>query len=102
MFITQGFNVVLVPRLAHAGLALSIGLGAMVNALWLLVGLVRSKTPGSSAGLGLFWAAGAGGQRLAGGVLDGVRSAIPWVALGADKLKRIGLLPSSFLRLPLF
>jgi putative peptidoglycan lipid II flippase len=31
----------LVPLMAHAGLALSIGLGALVNALWLLVGLLR-------------------------------------------------------------
>jgi putative peptidoglycan lipid II flippase len=30
-----------VPRFGHAGLALSIGLGAIVNALWLLIGLRR-------------------------------------------------------------
>jgi putative peptidoglycan lipid II flippase len=41
LVLTQVFNVLLVPYLAHAGLALSIGLGALVNALWLLVGLVR-------------------------------------------------------------
>jgi putative peptidoglycan lipid II flippase len=38
---TQAFNVVLVPWLAHAGLALSIGLGACVNALALLYGLKK-------------------------------------------------------------
>ena len=38
---TQLMNVVLVPYLAHAGLALSIGLGALLNAAWLLVGLIR-------------------------------------------------------------
>ena len=38
---TQLMNVALVPWLAHAGLALSIGLGALLNAGWLLVGLVR-------------------------------------------------------------
>ena len=41
LVITQLLNVVLVPRLGHAGLALSIGLGAMLNAMALLVGLVR-------------------------------------------------------------
>jgi putative peptidoglycan lipid II flippase len=41
LVVTQLLNVVLVPRMAHAGLALSIGLGALVNALWLLVGLLR-------------------------------------------------------------
>jgi putative peptidoglycan lipid II flippase len=38
---TQLLNLVLVPWLAHAGLALAIGLGALLNATWLLVGLVR-------------------------------------------------------------
>ena len=41
LVLTQLLNVVLVPHLAHAGLALAIGLGAMVNALFLLIGLVR-------------------------------------------------------------
>jgi len=38
---TQALNVVLVPWLGHAGLALSIGLGALVNAGLLLSGLLR-------------------------------------------------------------
>jgi putative peptidoglycan lipid II flippase len=37
----QAMNLVFVPWLAHAGLALSIGLGALVNASWLFVGLRR-------------------------------------------------------------
>ena len=41
LLITQAFNVLLVPWLQHAGLALSIGLGALVNAGWLLIGLLR-------------------------------------------------------------
>ena len=41
LVLTQIFNLMLVPFLAHAGLALSIGLGALVNALWLLWGLLR-------------------------------------------------------------
>jgi putative peptidoglycan lipid II flippase len=39
--LTQLFNLLLVPWLAHAGLALSIGLAALVNAGWLLAGLRR-------------------------------------------------------------
>ena len=42
LVLTQLFNLVLVPWLAHAGLALSIGLGALCNAAWLLLGLRRS------------------------------------------------------------
>lgn len=38
---TQLLNVVLVPQLAHAGLALAIGLGACLNTLALLAGLRR-------------------------------------------------------------
>lgn len=38
---TQAMNVVFVPWLSHAGLALSIGVGALLNAGWLLAGLWR-------------------------------------------------------------
>ena len=38
---TQLMNLMLVPYLAHAGLALSIGLGALLNAGWLFLGLLR-------------------------------------------------------------
>ncbi|XOT97604.1 murein biosynthesis integral membrane protein MurJ, partial [Alcaligenes pakistanensis] len=41
LIITQLFNLLLVPTFAHAGLALSIGLGAIVNALTLLVMLLK-------------------------------------------------------------
>ena len=39
---TQALNLLLVPWLGHAGLALSIGLGALANAAMLLRGLRRS------------------------------------------------------------
>ena len=41
LVLTQALNLVLVPHLAHAGLALAIGLGALVNAAFLLMGLRR-------------------------------------------------------------
>jgi peptidoglycan biosynthesis protein MviN/MurJ (putative lipid II flippase) len=41
LVITQVFNVLFVPFLQHAALTLSIGLGALINAAWLLHGLVR-------------------------------------------------------------
>ena len=41
LVLTQAMNLVFVPLLGHAGLALSIGLGALVNATWLFVGLRR-------------------------------------------------------------
>ena len=51
---TQLMNVALVPWLAHAGLALSIGLGALLNAGWLLVGLARRGVWRPAAGWGGF------------------------------------------------
>jgi putative peptidoglycan lipid II flippase len=39
---TQVMNAVFVPWLGHAGLALAIGIGALFNAGWLLVGLRRA------------------------------------------------------------
>jgi putative peptidoglycan lipid II flippase len=51
---TQAMNALLVPRLGHAGLALSIGLGALVNAGWLLIGLRRAKIYQPLPGWGLF------------------------------------------------
>ena len=41
LVITQLLNFVLVPWFAHAALTLSIGLGAMINAFWLLLGLLK-------------------------------------------------------------
>jgi putative peptidoglycan lipid II flippase len=75
LLLTQAMNVVLVPWLAHSALTLSIGLGALVNAGWLLRGLLRAgvyrPAPGwsrfavsvllacTALGAALFWAAGA-------------------------------------------
>ena len=43
LLVTQAANVVLVPVVAHAGLALSVGIGALVNAALLFRGLRRAK-----------------------------------------------------------
>lgn len=52
LVLTQVFNLALVPWLGHAGLALSVGLGATLNALLLLHGLKRRGAwfPGSGWG----------------------------------------------------
>ena len=74
LVITQVFNALLVPWLGHAGLALSIGLGALANAACLFWGLRRAGLYRGGAwlgfltrvgvacavlGLGLWWAADA-------------------------------------------
>ncbi len=53
---TQLMNALLVPWLGHAGLALSIGLGALLNAGWLLVGLRRNGAYRPQPGWPVFFA----------------------------------------------
>lgn len=53
---TQIANVVLVPLLAHAGLALSVGLGACANAVALYIGLKRRNLYQPAVGWGRFLA----------------------------------------------
>lgn len=50
----QAMNLVFVPWLGHAGLALSIGLGALVNAAWLFAGLRKRGLYRPSPGWGGF------------------------------------------------
>jgi putative peptidoglycan lipid II flippase len=92
LVITQLLNVALVPWLHHAGLALSIGLGALVNAGSLLVGLLRRGSYRPSAGWGRFAL-----QVLAGSIVLGVflwwaAHAFPWVGWRHQPFKRIAAL----------
>jgi putative peptidoglycan lipid II flippase len=89
LVLTQLFNAILVPQFAHAGLALSIGLGAGVNALCLVVLLQRRKLyepgPGwTRFGLRLIPALGA-----MAAVLWYADQWIDWVALGATPGLRV-------------
>lgn len=54
LIFTQLLNLLLVPRLQHAALALSIGIGAVFNALLLLLGLVRRGSYRPLPGWGAF------------------------------------------------
>jgi putative peptidoglycan lipid II flippase len=92
LVITQVLNVLFVPLLAHAGLALAIGVGAMVNALWLLVGLVRSRTFVAQPGWARFALQVLAASALLAIFLMWANSSIPWLAMHAEKLKRIGAL----------
>jgi len=81
-----------VPWMAHAGLALSIGLGACVNALWLWHGLRRRGHYVPAPG----WWRFLGQVLLACTVLAAwllwVASAQDWVALRAQPWQRLGLM----------
>lgn len=78
---TQAMNAIFVPHLGHAGLALSISLGALVNAAWLLVGLRRRGLYRPAPGWGLFL----GRVGLATAALTA------WLAWAAGRIDWIGL-----------
>ncbi len=89
---TQCFNAVFVPLLGHAGLALSIGLGACINALALLVGLRRRGAYRPRPGWMIF------GVRVAAALvvitigLAWANAQIDWLGLQTQPLLRAGLL----------
>lgn len=90
--LTQLMNLLFVRHLAHAGLALSIGLGAMINALWLLIGLIRRGLFKPLPGWGKFGLQVGTGSGLLGLFLWWAAQHFDWIALASEKLQRIGLL----------
>ncbi|MEG1456103.1 MAG: lipid II flippase MurJ, partial [Comamonas sp.] len=92
LVITQLLNLAFVPWLAHTGLALSIGIAALVNAAWLLVVLLRRGTYVPRPGWGKLVL-----QVLAASVLLAVLlawsgQALDWIALKEQQLLRMGWL----------
>ena len=94
LVLTQLMNLIFVPYLQHAGLALSIGLAAVFNAGWLLVGLRRRGLYSPSPG----WLGFAVRVVVATGVLTALMSwaatGVDWVALGSRDALRALLLAS--------
>ena len=84
LLLTQVLNLVLVPWLGHAGLALTIGLGALVNAAWLLRGLLPLRLLSAGAGLGRLRAQrGARPAARSAAALAWAAVAIDWIGLQA-------------------
>jgi putative peptidoglycan lipid II flippase len=90
LVITQLFNLLFVPWLQHAGLALSIGLGASVNALWLLMGLLRRGSYRPQPGWRVFGLRVLLATALLSGLLCWATQQVPWVGLRAQPWLRIG------------
>lgn len=89
LVVTQLMNLVFVPYLHHAGLALSIGLGALVNAGSLLVGLLRRGSFRPRPGWGLFGLQVVAASALLAVYLAWAAHAFPWVAWRADPWLRV-------------
>ena len=92
LIMTQLLNIVLVPMLGVAGLSLSIGVGALINAVWLLVGLIRRKSYRPQAGWGLFLLQVLAGAALLVIYLLWAAQAFNWIELRSESFKRIGLM----------
>jgi putative peptidoglycan lipid II flippase len=95
LIVTQLLNVALVPFLKHAGLALSIGLGALVNAGSLLLGLLRRGTYKPRPGWGAFALQVIAGSALLALFLAWAAHAFPWTTWRAEPWKRIGAMAAT-------
>ena len=89
---TQLMNMVFVPLLGVAGLALSIGLGACINASFLYAGLHRRRIYTPHAGWLGFFLKLVLAVALMGAVAWFAQSQLDWTALRAHPLLRLGAL----------
>ena len=92
LIITQLLNLAFVPYFQHAGLALAIGIGALINALWLLLGLIKRGSYTPAPGWGRFVLQVLAASALLAVFLMWSAGAVNWVGLKAAYLQRIGLL----------
>ena len=95
LLITQLLNLALVPYFQHAGLALAIGIGALINALSLLVGLIRRGSYQPAPGWVLFGLQVFAASALLAAFLLWAATAVNWTGLKVNYLQRIGLLALS-------
>lgn len=92
LVLTQLLNIALVPWIAHAGLALSIGLGALINALWLLLGLLRRGSYKPEPGWGKFVLQVVAASALLAVLLVWGSQHFDWIGMRATSARRAGLL----------
>ena len=94
LVLTQLLNLLFVPYFQHAGLALAIGVGALVNALWLLVSLIKRGSYRPAPGWGRFALQVLAASALLAVFLLWSAGSVSWVGLKTAYLQRIGLLAS--------
>jgi len=92
LVLTQFLNLLFVPFLGHAGLALSIGCGALVNAGFLFFGLRRRGAYVPSPGWWPFALRVLFANLLLGGLLAWGSGAIDWIGLRDQPWLRAGWL----------
>ncbi len=92
LVITQLLNIALVPWFAHAALTLSIGIGAMINAVWLLRGLLQRGSYRPEPGWGAFTLQVLAASAVLLGFLLWANGAFAWTQMPDEKIRRIALL----------
>ncbi len=92
LVVTQLLNIVFVPMFGVAGLALSIGVGACINAAFLYAGLRRRRIYVPQAGWGKFLLKLVAAVAVMGAVCWFGQDQFDWIALRATPLLRAGAL----------
>ncbi|GAB7521173.1 murein biosynthesis integral membrane protein MurJ [Paraburkholderia sp. 2C] len=92
LIFTQACNYVFVPVFSHAGLTLSVGLGACINALFLFIGLRRRGIYMPSAGWTRFFVQLLGACLVLAGVMRWLAASFDWIGMHSEPLMRIVLL----------
>jgi putative peptidoglycan lipid II flippase len=90
LVLTQLMNLMFVPWMGHVGLALSISLGALLNALWLYLGLRRAGAYTPEPGWGGFSLRVAAATACLAALLAWAERAIDWIGLVDHQWQRIG------------
>ena len=89
---TQLLNLIFVPMFAHAGLALSVGLGACMNATLLYTGLRKRGIYKPRPGWFLFLLKLIAALMLLAATASYISDQIPWLELKSMPVLRLGLM----------
>jgi putative peptidoglycan lipid II flippase len=92
LLVTQIMNLMFVPFIKHAGLALSVGLGACLNALMLYRGLRQRGIYVPEKGWLPFIMKLAAALILMAGVALTLSGQVDWIGMKGEKLLRVGML----------
>lgn len=84
-------NIVFVPIFAHAGLALSVGVGSCINAATLLVILIRRGQYQPIAGWGLWFARIIVASVAMSAAIIFLQQGVDWAGMQSEWVKRAGL-----------
>lgn len=95
LIMTQVSNYIFVPIFSHAGLTLSIGLGALANAMLLFIGLRKRGIYEPSPGWTRFFVQLVGACLVLAGMMHWVSINFDWIGMRATPFARIALLGAS-------